>query len=146
MESLFCPVHFISSPLCWPDVRWTWWWVRTYPYKNCYHLHIFAYMVVNYFHIGGIFIVRSIKKHTCCELGLCLLFKQPCHPPFKNQWLCAPPLQVVCFFQYYILGMIFGGPQSLNITYAIVAPDSTEIEKNRISTAVPSNDIKTSEW
>jgi hypothetical protein len=22
MESLFCPVHFISSPLCWLDVRW----------------------------------------------------------------------------------------------------------------------------
>jgi len=23
MESLFCPVHFISSLLYWPDVRWT---------------------------------------------------------------------------------------------------------------------------
>jgi len=23
MEWLFCPVHFISSPLCWPDVHWT---------------------------------------------------------------------------------------------------------------------------
>jgi hypothetical protein len=23
MESLFCPVHLISPPLCWPDIRWT---------------------------------------------------------------------------------------------------------------------------
>ena len=41
----------------------------------------------------------------------------------KDQWLCDPPLQVIRFFLYDILGF----PNPLTITYAIVTPDSSEI-------------------
>jgi hypothetical protein len=69
MESLFCPVHFISSPLCRPDVRWT--AVESVLViiiktviiiitKNNNYFHIGTHMAINYFHIGGVFIVRLL--------------------------------------------------------------------------------------
>jgi hypothetical protein len=76
-----------------------------------------TYMVINYFHIGGVFIVRSIKKTIPAVIWVyAYCFVSPAIRLSTDQWLCDPPLQVVCFFPYDILGIIFWGSQTLSIT------------------------------
>jgi len=63
MESLFCPVHLISSPLCWPDIRWTDDESVFNPHnKYNYHLHISAYVSDKLFSYLWCFHSENIEK------------------------------------------------------------------------------------
>ena len=115
---LSCSFYFIPSVLARCSLDW--WWVRTYPSnKNNYHLLISNCGKLSHLLTGLSEGKRDPGKGHCCDLGLCLLLRQPCYPPFDGPVALRPtPYRLFAFSQYDILGA-----QALPITYAIVAPD-----------------------
>ena len=79
------------------------------------------------------------KNHTCCDLGLCLLLRQPCYPPFDGPVALRPTLTgCLPFFRMIFWVPHFGDTQALTITYAIVAPGPIEkLKKSRFTAAPP---------